>query len=51
LCPTGTRASRVANVPEFEIIAKYRGSFNTLTFGKIKPYTGSLNNGSTKQTQ
>ena len=26
-----------------EIFAKYRGSFNTLTFGKI-PYTGSLSN-------
>ena len=28
-----------------EIIAKYRGSFNTLTFEKIKPYAGSLSNG------
>jgi hypothetical protein len=28
-----------------EIFAKYRGSFNTLTFGQIKPYTGSLRNG------
>ena len=28
-----------------EINAKYRGAFNTLTFGKIRPYTGSLSNG------
>ena len=25
-----------------QISQKYRGSFNTLTFGEIKPYTGSL---------
>jgi hypothetical protein len=24
---------------------KYRGSFNTLTFGEIKPYIGSLKDG------
>ena len=24
---------------------KYRGSFNTLAFGEIKPYSGSLNDG------
>ena len=28
-----------------EIARKYRGSFNTLIFGKIKPDTGSLRNG------
>jgi len=27
------------------IITKYRGSFNTLAFGEIKPYIGSLKNG------
>ena len=25
-----------------QISAKYRGSFNTLAFGEIKPYVGSL---------
>jgi len=25
-----------------QISPKYRGSFNTLTFGEIKPYSGSL---------
>jgi hypothetical protein len=28
-----------------KITNKYRGSFNTLAFGEIKPYSGSLNNG------
>lgn len=28
-----------------QISTKYRGSFNTLLFGEIKPYTGSLKNG------
>ena len=28
-----------------QIGSKYRGSFNTLLFGEIKPYTGSLKNG------
>ena len=28
-----------------QIGAKYRGSFNTLSFGEIKPYLGSLNDG------
>jgi hypothetical protein len=28
-----------------QIGTKYRGSFNTLLFGEIKPYTGSLKNG------
>ena len=28
-----------------QIGAKYRGSFNTLLFGDIKPYTGFLKNG------
>jgi hypothetical protein len=28
-----------------QIGTKYRGSFNTLLFGQIKPYTGSLKNG------
>jgi hypothetical protein len=28
-----------------QISTKYRGSFNTLTFGKIRPYSGSLKNG------
>ena len=28
-----------------EITQKYRGSFNTLIFGDIKPYSGSLNAG------
>ena len=28
-----------------EIVSKYRGSFNTLVFGEIKPHTGSLNGG------
>ena len=28
-----------------ELVPKYRGSFNTLVFGEIKPHTGSLNDG------
>ena len=28
-----------------EIVPKYRGSFNTLIFGEIKPHTGSLKDG------
>ena len=28
-----------------QIGTKYRGSFNTLAFGEIKPYTGSLKDG------
>ena len=28
-----------------QINAKYRGSFNTLAFGEIKPYSGSLKDG------
>jgi hypothetical protein len=28
-----------------QIGAKYRGSFNTLAFGEIKPYIGALKNG------
>ena len=28
-----------------EIIPKYRGSFNTLVFGDIKPHIGSLKDG------
>jgi hypothetical protein len=28
-----------------QIGTKYRGSFNTLLFGEIKPYTGFLKNG------
>lgn len=28
-----------------QIRTKYRGSFNTLAFGEIKPYLGSLNDG------
>jgi hypothetical protein len=28
-----------------QIGTKYRGSFNTLAFGKIKPYSGSLKDG------
>ena len=28
-----------------EIIPKYRGSFNTLVFGEIKPHSGSLKDG------
>ena len=28
-----------------QIGAKYRGSFNTLAFGEIKPYIGSLKDG------
>ena len=28
-----------------EIITKYRGTFNTLAFGDIKPYSGSLKDG------
>ena len=28
-----------------QIIIKYRGSFNTLVFGEIKPYSGSLKDG------
>ena len=28
-----------------EIVPKYRGSFNTLIFGEIKPHTGSLRDG------
>jgi hypothetical protein len=28
-----------------QISAKYRGSFNTLAFGEIKPYSGSIKDG------
>jgi hypothetical protein len=28
-----------------EISPKYRGSFNTLVFGEIKPHSGSLQDG------
>ncbi|MBV8815306.1 MAG: hypothetical protein JO271_12520 [Verrucomicrobia bacterium] len=28
-----------------QITTKYRGSFNTLAFGEVKPYSGSLNDG------
>jgi hypothetical protein len=28
-----------------QIANKYRGSFNTLAFGEIKPYSGSLKDG------
>jgi hypothetical protein len=28
-----------------QISAKYRGSFNTLAFAEIKPYSGSLKDG------
>jgi hypothetical protein len=28
-----------------QISRKYRGSFNTLAFGELKPYSGSLKNG------
>ena len=28
-----------------ELVPKYRGSFNTLVFGEIKPHTGSLHGG------
>jgi hypothetical protein len=28
-----------------EISSKYRGSFNTLVFGEIKPHSGSLKDG------
>jgi hypothetical protein len=28
-----------------QITNKYRGSFNTLAFGEIKPYSGSLKDG------
>ena len=28
-----------------EIVGKYRGSFNTLAFGEIKPHIGSLKDG------
>jgi hypothetical protein len=28
-----------------QISSKYRGSFNTLAFGEIKPYSGSLKDG------
>ena len=28
-----------------QISTKYRGSFNTLAFGEIKPYRGSLKDG------
>jgi len=28
-----------------QIAKKYRGSFNTLAFGEIKPYMGSLKDG------
>jgi hypothetical protein len=28
-----------------QITTKYRGSFNTLAFGEIKPYSGSLKEG------
>jgi hypothetical protein len=29
----------------FQISPKYRGSFNTLAFGEIKPHSGSLKDG------
>jgi hypothetical protein len=28
-----------------QITIKYRGSFNTLAFGEVKPYSGSLKDG------
>jgi hypothetical protein len=28
-----------------QTIRKYRGSFNTLAFGEIKPHSGSIRNG------
>jgi hypothetical protein len=28
-----------------EVIPKYRGSFNTLVFGEIKPHSGSIKDG------
>jgi hypothetical protein len=28
-----------------QVSTKYRGSFNTLAFGEIKPYSGSLKDG------
>jgi hypothetical protein len=28
-----------------EIVPKYRGSFNTLVFGEMKPHSGSLKDG------
>jgi hypothetical protein len=28
-----------------QINARYRGSFNTLAFGEVKPYSGSLKDG------
>jgi hypothetical protein len=28
-----------------QISTKYRGSFNTLAFGEIKPYSGSIKDG------
>ena len=28
-----------------QISRKYRGSFNTLAFGEVKPYSGSLKDG------
>jgi len=28
-----------------QITTRYRGSFNTLAFGEIKPYSGSLKDG------
>ena len=28
-----------------QITTKYRGSFNTLAFGEIKPYSGSIKDG------
>ena len=28
-----------------QISTKYRGSFNTLAFGEVKPYSGSLKDG------
>jgi hypothetical protein len=28
-----------------EIVPKYRGSFNTLVFGEIKPHSGSIKDG------
>jgi hypothetical protein len=34
-----------------QITTKYRGSFNTLAFGEIKPYSGSLKDGRLDQSR
>jgi hypothetical protein len=42
---TAIEKRRVQYQVVVEIVPKYRGSFNTLVFGEIKPDSGSLKDG------